>query len=235
MLVAELLSRRVGRDGGAPLVTYYDLVTGERTELSGTTVANWVAKTSNLIVDELLLDEGDPVELALAASHPGHWVTLVWQLACWQTGTVVTLGRRDDARVVVCGPEWSLLAAGPAELVACALHPLGMGFPQALPGGVVDYALEVRGQPDRHLARPVAAEAAAWVDADGTRSQADLVAGEPGPPRRRLVRPGEPWPTARDAVVRPLRDGGSTVLVAGPEDPARLDRIRADERVDQAG
>ena len=46
--IAELLARRVRSDGGAPLLTYYDTDDGVRTELSGTTFANWVAKTSNL-------------------------------------------------------------------------------------------------------------------------------------------------------------------------------------------
>ena len=32
-------------DASMPLLTYYDISTGERVELSGTTTANWVAKT----------------------------------------------------------------------------------------------------------------------------------------------------------------------------------------------
>ena len=54
-LIAELLARRVRSDGAAPLVTYYGTASGARTELSATTLANWVAKTSNLLTDELLL------------------------------------------------------------------------------------------------------------------------------------------------------------------------------------
>src|SRR4051794_32041058 len=90
--LASLLARPVRPDGTAPVITYYDLASGERTELSAITFANWVAKTSTLVVDELLRSPGDLVELALARSHPGHWVTLVWELACWQTGMVVTPG-----------------------------------------------------------------------------------------------------------------------------------------------
>ena len=38
--LAELLARRVRTDGSAPLITYYDLGSGERTELSAITFAN---------------------------------------------------------------------------------------------------------------------------------------------------------------------------------------------------
>lgn len=231
--LAELLARRVRTDGASPLLTYYDLASGERTELSGVTFANWVAKTANLVADELLLSPGDVVGLALARSHPGHWVTLVWELACWQTGTVVSLdGSGGEPRVVVCGPEWSEVDPAGADLVACALHPWGLGFVTPLPPGVLDYALEVRGQPDAYPVAPLPGTAPAWVDGERRLSQADLVGPGPQPAQRRLVRPGEPWATASAALVRPLRDGGSTVLVAGEADPDRLDRIRADEQVD---
>src|SRR4051812_38751092 len=115
-LIAELLARRVRSDGSAPLLTHYDDDTGARTELSATTLANWVAKTSNLLTDELLLEPGAAVELLVAARHPGHWMTLVWALACWQTGAVVTLGRPDESSVVVCGPQYADVDPGAAEL-----------------------------------------------------------------------------------------------------------------------
>jgi uncharacterized protein (TIGR03089 family) len=230
--VAELLARRVRADGAGPLVTYYDLASGERTELSAITFANWAAKTSNLIVDELLLAPGDLVELALARTHPGHWVTLVWELACWQTGVVVTPGgSAGEPRTVVCGPDWSEVDPGGADLVACALHPWGLGFAIPPPPGVLDYALEVRGQPDFYPAGPVPGGASAWVDHERRLTQDDLLGSGPGTRQRRLVRPGQPWPTAHEALVRPLLDGGSTVLVAGPDDPDRVARIVADEQV----
>src|SRR5687767_11892218 len=90
-LISALLAQRVRRDGADPLITYYDLDSGERTELSAVSFANWVNKTSNLLVGELLVDPGDAVQLTLADTHPGHWVTLIWELACWQVGAVVNL------------------------------------------------------------------------------------------------------------------------------------------------
>ncbi|GAA3570620.1 TIGR03089 family protein [Microlunatus spumicola] len=231
-LIAELLARRVRSAGSAPLVTYYDVDEGSRTELSATTFANWVAKTSNLLTDELLLDPGASVELLLAARHPGHWMTLVWATACWQTGAVVTLGRPEEAALVVCGPDHADVDPGDAELVACSLHPLGLGLTPPVPSRVVDYATEVRAQPDVWNVVPVATDALAWLDAERELDQTGLVAGGPAPAQRLLVRPGGPWETLRDAVVTPLRDGGSSVVLVGTTDEQRVREIGLSERVD---
>jgi uncharacterized protein (TIGR03089 family) len=88
-LLAERLRRRVRDNGSTPLLTYYDLDSGERTELSAISFSNWVDKTSNLLVDEVAVTEGDVIFMPLALEAPGHWLTGVWQLACWQVGLVV--------------------------------------------------------------------------------------------------------------------------------------------------
>ena len=229
-LIADLLARRVRSDGSAPLVTCYDLGAGTRVELSATTTANWVAKTSNLLTDELLLEPGALVELEVAREHPGHWMTLVWALSCWQTGATVTLGRPEGADLLVTGPSPSP-GAGGADVVACSLHPLGLGIGD-LPAGVVDFATEVRGQPDQWSGSPVRGDAPAWFDEARSLTQQDLLAGGPAEARRVLVTAAEPWTTVRDALVVPLRDGGSSVVVSGTPDPARVAEIAATERVD---
>src|SRR5215203_6211222 len=103
-LIAGWLRRWVRNQGASPLLTYYDPKRGERVELSGVSAANWVDKTSNLLVDELDVEPGDAVDLTLAKAHPGHWVGLVWMLACWQVGAVVSLDQ-GAARVAVLGPD----------------------------------------------------------------------------------------------------------------------------------
>jgi uncharacterized protein (TIGR03089 family) len=50
---AALLATARDRDPARPLVTHYDDATGERVELSATTLENWVSKTANLLQDEL--------------------------------------------------------------------------------------------------------------------------------------------------------------------------------------
>ncbi|SDU81809.1 TIGR03089 family protein [Microlunatus sagamiharensis] len=229
-LIADLLARRVRSDGSAPLVTCYDLGDGTRVELSATTTANWVAKTSNLLTDELLLEPGALVELDVAREHPGHWMTLVWALSCWQVGATVTLGRPDEAALLVTGPTPGA-GTGGTEVVACSLHPLGLGIGD-LPAGVVDFATEVRGQPDQWSGLPVTGDAPAWRDDTRSLTQQDLLAGDPADARRVLVTAGGAWETVRDALVVPLRDGGSSVVVSGTPDPARVAGIAATERVD---
>jgi uncharacterized protein (TIGR03089 family) len=230
-LISGRLRRWVRERGASPLLTYYDLATGERTELSGVSVANWVDKTSNLLVDELGSEPGDQVELAVAERNPGHWVTLVWQLACWQVGAAVTLGRRTSAAVVVVGPEDSTAAAAGASVLMCSLHPLGLPLTQPPGGGVLDYILEVRAQPDQHAAVPQSGLALAWRDATRQLTQADLVT-EVSTDQRRLVRPSDPWTTVRQGLLAPLLGGGSSVVVAGPATPDRLASIASQEQAE---
>jgi uncharacterized protein (TIGR03089 family) len=247
--MSELISGRFRRwvreRGASPLLTYYDLAAGERTELSGVSVANWVDKTSNLLVDELGVDQGEAVELALAESNPGHWVTMVWQLACWQVGAVVTLGRLTAATVVGAGPGGPGAVSIPggtppeppggvasgAQVLVCSLHPFGLPLTEPPPAGVLDYALEVRGQPDQHPALPQSGAAPAWHDPARQLSQAELLMVE-ATDRRRLIRPDEAWATTRAALIAPLLGAGSSVVVVGSARPEQLAHIAAQEQAE---
>jgi uncharacterized protein (TIGR03089 family) len=230
-LISGRLRRWVVERGASPLVTYYNLATGERTELSGVSMANWVDKTSNLLVDELGAEPGDQVELAVAERNPGHWVTLVWPLACWQVGAAVTLGRRTSATVVVVGPDDSTDAAPGALVLMCSLHPLGLPLTKPPGGGVLDFVLEVRAQPDQHALVPQSGLALAWRDATRQLTQADLLTEAPTD-RRRLVRPSDPWTTVREGLLAPLLGGGSSVVVTGPATPDQLASIAGQEQAD---
>ncbi|MFJ6214596.1 TIGR03089 family protein [Streptomyces sp. NPDC092296] len=143
---ADLLRSALDGDPARPLVTFYDDGTGERVELSVRTFDNWVAKTSNLLQDELNANPGDRAALLL----PAHWQTAVWLLACWSVGVAAAPGGDPEAAdLVVSGPDG--LAAAQAcsgERVALALRPLGGRFPQR-PSGFLDYATEVPAQGDR--------------------------------------------------------------------------------------
>ena len=227
-LISKLLAQRVRRNGAEPLITYYDLDSGERTELSAVSFANWVNKTSNLLVDEFLIDAGDAIQLTLAETHPGHWVTLIWELACWQVGAVVSLDPHAEAKVLVVGPDAGWTSFGPIPVVYCSLHPLGLPSGAASP--VIDYNLEVRGQADQFPAVPQSASAPAWRSPGLDLDQSDLLAVDRSSTRRRLIVPGDPWPTAQDALITPLVTGGSTVIVTGTATEDQLDRIRTTER-----
>jgi uncharacterized protein (TIGR03089 family) len=232
-LISRRLRRRTDAAGGDPLITYYDLVTGERTELSAVTVSNWVDKTCYLLADEYGLDLGDVVLLDVARTHPGHWVTACLQLACWRLGVTVAVDDGVGARLVVAGPLYPTAAEIAtdlgADLLACSLHPLGLPFAERVPEGVADYSLEVRGQPDQYEAVPVPGGQLAWRSPEATVTQAELDATD-GSPLRRLLRPTTPWPTARDGIVASLVGGGSVVVVVGDDDAA-LERVRSTENV----
>src|SRR5690606_21134952 len=134
---ADLLSSALAADPGRPLVTFYDDATGERVELSVATFANWVAKTANLLQDELSAEPGDRVALLL----PAHWQTAVWLLACASVGVVADVASPDPgaADIVVSGPDTLDAArACSGARVALALRPLGGRFPQP-PEGFADY------------------------------------------------------------------------------------------------
>jgi len=208
-------------------MTYYDLDSGERTELSAISFGNWVDKTSNLLVDELAAEPGDLIGMPLAVEAPGHWLTAVWQLACWQVGLVVDFTGLPTAAAVVTGRQWHGYES--REVYACALRPLGFGFGEPLPPGVHDYAVEVRNHADKYFGVPLDPGATAWVDAERTLTQGELINVE-GPPARRLVSVSDPWVTCRDGIVTALVTGGSAVVVVGGG-ADQLGRIIANERV----
>jgi len=226
-LIADLLATRARTVGADPLITYYDLGSGERTEFSGTTFANWVAKTANLLLDELGAAPGDRVHMPLALEAPGHWLTAVWQMACWQVGATVDLTDLRGPLTVVTGPNWGPYL-GPQDIYACALHPLGFGFSEPLPRGVIDYSVEVRSQPDTYLGASPGPHELAWVDQARTLTQSDLVAVT-GRASRLQLRPTDPWTTCRQGVLHALVTGGSVVVVVGENDEV-LRRIAAEER-----
>ncbi|MDO7867486.1 TIGR03089 family protein [Nocardioides jiangxiensis] len=220
---AGLLGQILRGEPGRPLVTFYDDATGERVELSGTTYANWVAKTSSLLVEELDIERGSRVLVDL----PTHWLVPVVMGAVWNVGAEVT-GDASDADLVVCGPLRSRLEAyadGPAPVLASALLPLGVRFREPLPAGVHDFGVEVWSQPDAFVP---------WDPADGTEglwhgaTWSELPLDGPWAGERLLTTAN---PLAEPAVLlQPLVHGGSVVLWRNP-DPRRHEVLRTQERV----
>ena len=131
--VPELLDALAGA-GGRPRLTWYG-GEGERVELSGAVLANWVTKTTNLLVEELDLGPTGRLRLDL----PTHWRSLVWALAAWRTGACVVLHPGSPAAdvVVTDRPDEHPDAAA---LVAVALPALARRFDGDLPTGAIDAA-----------------------------------------------------------------------------------------------
>ncbi|MDX3230836.1 TIGR03089 family protein [Streptomyces sp. ME19-01-6] len=237
---ADLLRSALAADPARPLVTFYDDATGERVELSVATFANWVAKTANLLQDDLAAAPGDRLALLL----PAHWQTAVWLLACSSVGVVAEVGGDPAAAdLVVSGPDTLEGArACSGERVALALRPLGGRFPQP-PEGFTDYAVEVPGQGDRFAPyAPVDPHAPALTVAGLELTAAELVeraradaAGRGLGPGSRVLSglPYDTWEGLSYGLYAPLASGGSVVLCRHLDrlEEDRLAERRAAERV----
>lgn len=225
---AELLAAEPSR----PFVTYYDEASGERTELSTKSLANWVAKTHHLLTDELGLGVGDTALVAL----PPHWISVPVLLGCLTAGLALSADDRSADVAFVTG-ETAPAAAGVLDVYAVASATAAVGFRDGAPEGTTDYVLAVRPQadawagvampagpadpclPDRDRAGVVAA-ARARADAVGLVSGGRLLS------TRDWAGPDD-W---IDALLAPLVVGASLVLVRNAADESVLDRRVGQER-----
>lgn len=205
-----------------PLITHYDVGTGERTELSRVTTLNWIHKTAGFLTLDLDAQIGTRVRLGL----PTHWLRFVWIAACWRVGaevTDITDGRSD---IGVSGPE---LTADEPVKVASALLPFGARFPAA-PTGFLDIAVEVPGQDDAFAPWDEPDDTALAIDSDGWTADQGTVWNECPPSHARLLL--TPSTLRRDAaaLVAACRGAGSLVTVTGGS-AADLRRIAEQEHV----
>jgi uncharacterized protein (TIGR03089 family) len=224
---AALLDRLAQDQPGRPLLTFYDGRSGERTELSVTTYANWVAKTASLLVEECDLERGDRLLLDL----PAHWLGPVFLGAAWTIGLEVVWDGEPDA--VACGPDalpaWAERATA-LPVVATALLPLAARFPEGVAAGVRDLGVEVWAQPDAFTPYDLPGPADPAV---GALSQADLWASAA---RGHLLENGGRLLSRRNPAsasglwvfAEPFARAGSLVLLVGSADD---DALAASERV----
>ncbi len=167
LIVSELFAQALARDPAGPLLTYYDDATGERTEVSASTLDNWVAKTANMLTDGLGLDECSSIAVVL----PPHWQTAGILLGAWTAGHRVVDYPDVDAplhpEAVFC-TENDLIAYADidCEVVGVTLDPWGRGLSDEW-RRITDYAQEVGAYGDRF--RPaVPVDPAASAMAAGT-------------------------------------------------------------------
>lgn len=209
-----------------------------RIELSGRVFDNWVAKTSNLLMDELDVQEGTRVLLDL----PVHWKTLALAFACWQTGALAVLpagsadegaseeasdGMRDDTGTDspdadVVASDRTGVVVGPEALHLCvALGSLALRWDEGpLPSGAVDYAAEIRSHADVYLgdeAEDPEAPAVRRGDTSWTAGQLaarlPLAAGGQAGSRTVLLEPGTDVLEVLGAALTVWEHDGTLVLV----------------------
>jgi uncharacterized protein (TIGR03089 family) len=218
-----------------PFVTFYDDATGERSELSAKSLANWVAKTYFLLTDELGLGPG---ERALAAL-PAHWISVPVLLAGWTAGLSLGTGdpeELDAAQVGFVGPDTIGLAEGIPDVFVIAPQAAAKGFGATPPPGTQDFVTAVRPQPDAWASvSPRAGDEVAAVDGLSRRELVEVARDRAQalqlPTGARLLTT-RPWLAATDwldALVLPLVLGGSVVIVANA-DAASVERRAQQER-----
>ena len=232
--------RQAGRYGDKPFLTWYDDRRGERVELSFKTFDNWVAKTANLLVDELGAGPGDRVGALLV----DHWQTPIVLAACWRAGAgVVALDPgdvpdpdglaaafvREELLAGAAALEGTPLVALTADLLGRAGHDLGraLNFSRVVPA--MGDLFEAGPDPAGH----------ALVAGDGSATMAELLDRAAGLAAgtgltdadrmlsgRRLLTVGG----AAAGLLTPFTSGAGVVLGRDLE-PGRFWKRVADERV----
>jgi uncharacterized protein (TIGR03089 family) len=232
--IPQAFAAAVRRDPTTPLLTWYDDATGDRTELSGATLENWVAKTANLFVDGVGLGQDDTIAVLL----PPHWQTAAVVLGAWAAGLAVDLGEDPQpvAALFTTPDRIEAAAAWPTgDRYLTGLLPLAMPL-REVPPGYADYVVEVRnygdqfrGRPvdenDRAMAGPVELSHLAVCRTAAERAgELGIVAGD------RVLVDARAYPEPEDWLLAPLVAGASVVL-CGNLDPAKVDSRAGSEKV----
>lgn len=227
-LSGAILDPLLRADPVGPRITYYDDSTGERIELSAVTLANWAAKTANLLRDELGAGPGSRVAVLL----PAHWQTAAVLFGVWWIGAeavldgpadiaLCTLERLDEADGRVAGGEVAVLS----------LDPFGRPVPD-LPIGVTDYATAVRVHGDQIVPEPAPGPALAGQSAGQLVAACVQSAAMQGLTSGERVLSTATWERPEklvDGLLAVLSVGGSLVQVANPDAAALQRRVEMEK------
>ena len=151
---STVLAALLRADPARPRITFYEdtpgPTRGERIELSGKVLANWVNKAANALQEELDITPGSTVRLDL----PPHWRSVYWALAAWSVGATVVVGTSaagEDDLLVTTDAEVAADSSSPAVLVTLAA--LARRSPDAAAaGGAMDEARELSTYGDQFAA-----------------------------------------------------------------------------------
>jgi uncharacterized protein (TIGR03089 family) len=227
-LSAAILDPMLRADPVGPRITYYDDATGERIELSGVTLANWAAKTGNLLRDEMGAGPASRVAVLL----PAHWQTAAVLFGVWWIGAEAVLDGPAD--IALCTAERlheadDVVAGG--EVAVLSLDPFGRPAPD-LPIGVTDYATAVRVHgdqivPERRPGPAMAGRSVGEILADCERSSTarGLTPDDRVLSSASWTRPDD----LVDGLLSILAVGGSLVQVANPDPSALARRIETEK------
>ncbi len=199
-----------------PRITFYDDATGERIELSTATLANWAAKTGNLLRDEM----GATPSSRVAVLLPAHWQTAAVLFGIWWIGAEVVLeGEADIALCTADRIDEADAAVGLGEIAVLSLDPFGKAVPD-LAVGLTDYATAVRVHGDQIVPERAPGPALGGRSPDDVLAAARASATAQGITGSDRVLSTARWETADDVIERLLAlyvVGASLVLVANPD------------------
>jgi len=220
--IARVFADAIATDPTRPLLTWYDDATGERTELSGATLANWVAKTANMLVDEAALGPGDTAATLL----PPHWQTAAVLLGCWSAKlTVVDVPGDVDVLFAAAGGIDAAAAWSAGERYALALDPFALPM-REVPAGFTDFVSTVRGHGDHFTPYPQGGEGDAELLARAEARAAELCLT----PGDRLLVDVTHHPDPVDWLLAPLT-AGATLVPCANLDESRLNSRTASEKI----
>ena len=142
---ASVLAEILRSDPARPRVTFYEDTPGpthgERIELSGKVMNNWISKAGNALQDEYDLGPGSVVRLAL----PPHWRALYWAFAVWSVGgTLDCAGAASPDLLISEDPNLAAtLEPAPADVVLVTLAALARVHGGTVPPGAMDEARDL--------------------------------------------------------------------------------------------
>lgn len=221
--IAQVFAAAVAQDPTRPLLTWYDDATGDRTELSGATLDNWVAKTANLLVDSAGFAPGDQAGVLL----PPHWQTAAVLLGCWSAGGSLVCGppRPVDVLFAAAGRVDEAEAWPAGDRYSLALAPLAAPL-REVPPGFADYVVEVRGHGDHFTPYHEGGPQDADLCVRAARRTAEF-----GITRHdRVLVDATRHPDPVDWLLAPLT-AGATIVLCGALDHDRLTDRAAAEKV----
>jgi uncharacterized protein (TIGR03089 family) len=151
---ASVFAEILRSDPARPRVTFYEdtagSTQGERIELSGKVLANWISKAGNALQDEYDLGAGSVVQLCL----PPHWRALYWAFAVWSVGGTVNLAGKPAPNLLICDDPDQASAPEPTpnDVVVVTLDAFARVHPGPVPAGAMDEARELAAFGDRFAA-----------------------------------------------------------------------------------
>jgi uncharacterized protein (TIGR03089 family) len=231
-LSAPILDPMLRADPVGPRITYYDDAVGERIELSAVTLANWAAKTGNLLRDELAAGPASRIAVLL----PAHWQTAAVLFGVWWVGAEAVLDPAEPADIALCTAERldeadAAVGVG-GEVAVLSLDPFGRPAPD-LPFGVTDYATAVRVHGDQIIPEPRPGPALAGRSVEAILADCQTSVATRGLTAQDRVLSSASWAGPGeliDGLLAILAVGASLVQVANP-DPAALQRRVETEKV----